>query len=658
MQRYKMNRDTAKLSLAAVCLLVGIAWLYSHGFAHELIFDDTSLLGPEPDFHFGFRELSEASFGALQRWWGEGWYWQRAANAGLHLATCVLLWLFSFRLVCRVGVNEKTAAWAALGATALWAFNPVAVYSVSYLIQRSMLMSTFFALAVMLTFMEVLRANTMARRLVWSVLTLVAYVLAMMSKEMAAPVLGLLFLLYVLWCRPSNKRLFVIGSTLGVILLAFAYGMFVWMGRDLGAAPEGNIALFWGPLISKSPAAADQLYALSVINQLWLYFYYGLLWALPLPQWMSIDMRTAFPSSVFELPHVLGAFLWVCMVGAAFYALVKAASDRVRLVGYLLLLPAAFFLTELVFVRVQEPFVLYRSYLWSIALAPLMALGISWVRLPVVPKGAVVLLLCGVWAVFSLDRIQSLKNERAVWKDAAEKIGQVPATEMRMGQWRAFLNYGIAELQAKNHKAAFQALEAARAFGVADVTYRTNQGANLLAAGQVPQAVALLEPLMNSAEDISPATYFNLAAAFKSSGQLGKALEAYDRGLRDDRVLGRVRVDALFDVSLIAIGLKKWGEAEAYLNELRRLDPEHVLGTVALANVQFEQGRVDEALEILSQAIERGPQAEFYHGKAFIYFKQGDLAAAEKNNRLSLELKPGNPMFSRLKSELAQKQVR
>ena len=61
---------------------------------------------------------------------------------------------------------------------------------------------------------------------------------------------------------------------------------------------------------------------------------------------------------------------------------------------------------------------------------------------------------------------------------------------------------------------------------------------------------------------------------------------------------------------------------------------------------------------MLTQAIERNPQAEFYHGKAFIYFKQGDLAAAEKNNRLSLELKPGNPMFSRLKSELAQKQVR
>lgn len=653
-----MNNDKVTLPFVAVCLLVGLMWLYSRGFAHELIFDDSSLLGPSSGFYFGFRDLAEVSFVAIQRWLGDGWYWQRAVNSGVHLGTALLIWLFSFRLVAHAGIDEKTAAWASLLATALWAFNPVAVYAVAYLIQRSMVMSTFFALAVMLAFIEALKASTLARRIVWCVVTLVAYDMALMSKEMAAPVLGLLFLIYILWCRPSTKVLLATGAVLGAGLVACAYGMFVWMGRELGAAPEGNIEQFWGPLISKSPAAADQLYVLSVINQLWLYFYYGFLWLFPLPQWLSIDIRTSFPSSVFELPQVLGVFLWLGMVGVSLYALVKGSSAKIRLLGFLLLVPAAFFITELVFVRVQEPFVLYRSYLWSIALPPLLALGIASMRLPIVIKGVAVLLLCGVWAYFSFDRIQSLKNELTVWKDATDKIVQVPGPDVRMGQWRAFLNYGIAELRVKNHKEAFQALEKARAFGVADVTYRTNQGANLLSAGQIPQAVALLEPLMNSEADIPPATYLNLAAAFKSSGQLGKALEAFDRGLRDDRVSGRARVDALFDAALVAMGLTKWDKAADYLYEVRRLSPGDVLGTVALANVEFEQGRADQALDMLTQAIERNPQAEFYHGKAFIYFKRGELSAAEKNNRLSLELKPGNPMFSRLKSEIAQKQGR
>lgn len=655
---HKLTDGTAKLWIVAMGLLAGLAWLYATGFNHELIFDDTSLLGPSPVFYVGFRELAELSFVVIGGLFGEGgWYWQRVVNAGLHVATTVLLWLFVFRLIRHADVELNTARWAALFATALWAFNPVAVYAVSYLIQRSSLMATFFALAVMLSFIELLRARTVAWRLAWGALVCVSYALALLSKEMAAPVLGVLFLIYVFWCRPSTKSLLVLGGVLGCAFVLYSVGLLAYMERNLGTAPEGNMALFLEPLIKKSPDVVDQLYVLSVVNQLWLYFYYGLLWLLPLPQWMSIDMRTSFPSSVVALPQVLGVFLWLGMVAGGLYALVKG-SPKIRLVGLLLLLPAVFYVSELVFVRVQEPFVLYRSYLWSIALPPLFALGISVLRLPMVTKGAALVLLCGVWAYFAFDRIQSLTNERTVWKDAVQKIGQVPASEMRMGQWRAFLNYGIAELQAKNHKAAFQALESARAFGVADVTYRTNQGANLLAAGQVAQAVTLLEPLMTSEEDIPPATYFNLAAAFKSSGQLAKALEAYGRGLRDSRVLGNVRVDALLDASLIAMGLKQWGEAEAYLNELRRLNPEHVLGTVALANVQFEQGRVDQALDILNQAIERGPQAEFYHGKAFIYFRQGDLAAAEKNNRLSLELKPGNPMFSRLKSELAQKQVR
>ncbi len=657
MQLQKLNRDAAKLSLVAVCLLVGLAWLYSRGFAHELIFDDVALLGPEPDFHFGFRELAEASFVVMQRWWGESWYAQRAVNAGLHLATSLLVWLFSYRLVCRAGVDVKTAAWAALGATALWSFNPVAVYSVSYLIQRSMLMSTFFTLVVMLSFMEVLRANALVQRLVWCVATLAAYVLALMSKEMAAPVLGVLFLLYVLWCKPSAKRFLVVGGALCIVLLVFGLGLLALMNRDFGAAPEGNIALFWGPLISKSPTAADQLYVLSVINQLWLYFYYGLLWVLPLPHWMSIDMRTTFPSSLFELPHVLGVFLWLGMVGVACYALVKVASDRIRLVGFLLLIPAALFTTELVFVRVQEPFVLYRSYLWSIALPPLVGLGIALLRVPGAVKATVVVALICFFAYFSNDRVQSLKNDRAVWKDAVEKIGGASAPSMRLGEWRAFLNYGAAEFRAKNYSDAFKAIEQARMLGVADTTYRLNQGAILLAAGQAPRAALLLEPLMER-ENVPAEAYFNLAAALKFTGHRAKALEAFDRGLLDKRVQTSEKVVVLFDAGIIAMELKKWDEAEKYLANLRSLEPAHTLGTIALANVQFEQGRVDEALEILTQAIERGPQAEFYHGKAFIYFKQGDLAAAEKYNRLSLELKPGNPMFSRLKSELAQKQVR
>lgn len=329
---HKWTNEVGKLWLAALGLLLALVWLYATGFNHDLIFDDTSLLGPTPVFYVGFRELAELSFVVIGAWFGEGWYWQRAANAALHLVTSLLLWLFVFRLIRHVDVDQKTASWAALLATAMWAFNPVAVYAVSYLIQRSMLMATFFTLAVMLSFIEVLRSNTTARRFVWGV-AIAAYVLALLSKEMAAPVLGVLFLIFVFWRRPNAKRTFLAGGARNCAI-GFGVALMAYMERDFGAAPESQMALFVGPLFQKSPSAADNLYALSVVNQLWLYFYYGLLWLLPLPQWLSIDMRTSFPSSVLAFPQVLGVFLWLSMVAGALYALLKG-SPKMRLGGLL-----------------------------------------------------------------------------------------------------------------------------------------------------------------------------------------------------------------------------------------------------------------------------------------------------------------------------------
>lgn len=646
--------------LIAAGMLCGLAWLYANSLNHELIFDDTGLLSGSYRLRFGFRNLADGSFFKVRDWFGQGWYWQRMLNVAIHMANSLLVGVMAFRLIRRVEVRVEVAGWAALFGAALWAFNPVAVYAVSYLTQRSILMATFFTLALILAFIEVLRTKIVWQRFAWALIVVAAYVLAIMSKEMAAPVVGVLFLLYVFWLQPRAKLVLVVGGVAAFACVLYAVGLLAYMERGLGAAPEGRLALFLEPLIKISPSVTEHIYALSIINQLWLFFCYGILWLVPLPVWLSIDVRMPFPVSIFEFPQFAGVFLWVGLVGVAFYALLKG-SAKARLIGFLLLLPAVLYVSELVFVRVQEPFVLYRSYLWSISLPVLGALVFSVLRWQIFSKGVALVLLCGVLSALSYNRIQSLKDERSVWKDAVEKTVKDSGAKVRPGQWRAFLNYGIAEYQQKNYKEAYQALETARAFGVADITYRLNQGANLLAWGQPAQALAVLEPLMlegGMKERVPAEAYFNLAAAYKLTGQGVKALAAFDRGLGDERISKKERINILLDAGLIAVGLKRWVAAEKYLSELLNLESNHVLGNVALANVQFEQGRVDQALEILTQAIERGPQAEFYHGKAFIYFKQGDLAAAEKNNRLSLELKPGNPMFSRLKNELAQKQVR
>ena len=87
-------------------------------------------------------------------------------------------------------------------AIAFFALNPVAVYAVDYLVQRSILMATLFVVLAFFFFARALRGNP------WLHLAaLASYVAAMMSKEhaMFAPLAAVP--IYVIVARPGAKRL-------------------------------------------------------------------------------------------------------------------------------------------------------------------------------------------------------------------------------------------------------------------------------------------------------------------------------------------------------------------------------------------------------------------------------------------------------------------
>ena len=102
------------------------------------------------------------------------------------------------------------------------------------------------------------------------------------------------------------------------------------------------------------------------MNQAYLFFEYGLRWFIPYSGWMSINMRPPFPVAWLTFPHVLGirGLSWPRVAGG-FFMLIRYR-DWKALIGISLLFPALLFATEFATVWVQDPFVLYRSYLWAI----------------------------------------------------------------------------------------------------------------------------------------------------------------------------------------------------------------------------------------------------------------------------------------------------
>lgn len=365
-------------------LLISLVALYSAGFGFGLIFDDAWILR-DPDFlkkplsfELKFRGLWEASYQAVSQVAGPDFYWQRLFNVLLHGVNAILLFVLTRLLVGRAeffgkqqGLPEDhegpgkaanriwLAVWAAVF---FWAFNPVAVYAVQYLTQRSTLMATGFILASLLAFLLTLEAKSKLQKSLGVLAVLLAYGMAVLSKEHAAPGIALLLPLYVYWVRPNNRQLWLGGVTLSVIALAAAIVFIGAKGWTLGAATEDRVRPFLAQLEGLRPGASESVYWLSLVNQAWLFFRYGLLWVLPWVGWMSVDIRPPFPLVWYALPQFLGVLAFLAFFGFGVWALLRR-QGRLALLGIVVVFPVLLFSTELAYVRLQEPFVLYRSYL-------------------------------------------------------------------------------------------------------------------------------------------------------------------------------------------------------------------------------------------------------------------------------------------------------
>jgi hypothetical protein len=105
------------------------------------------------------------------------------------------------------------------------------------------------------------------------------------------------------------------------------------------------------------------------------------------------------------------------------FRLVVRHRDWRALVGLSLLLPAILFGTEFMTVWVQDPFVLYRSYLWAIGVSGHRVRflhGTSPRALAVV--GTIVALL---FAWQAIERVVSLATPETAWTDAIKKLPEI-----------------------------------------------------------------------------------------------------------------------------------------------------------------------------------------------------------------------------------------
>ncbi|MDH3318240.1 MAG: tetratricopeptide repeat protein [Betaproteobacteria bacterium] len=366
--KHPVDQSSAGARVLQYALLaIACAALYGNFLSSPLVLDDLVLgeIGRPGTLRtilgLDLRWLPYVSIEWTRALMGDELHWLRLGNLALHVANASLLFLLFGRLFASVLPEESRVpaalplSWLAFSGALLFALNPAAVYGVAYLIQRSILMATLFSLATWILFLEGLIRDQ--RRWLWA--STLAYALAVFSKEHAvmAPAVALVLLLLL---RGPDKRL--LARVWPVFLLYAATAALVVLPIKsfgiIGAAyePDGARLLATQHVDPRNP------YPLALLTQGYLYFKYLLLWIVPNPAWMSIDMVERFAPRLWAWPETAGLIAFALYPLAALRLLWQRG--RKGLLGFALLAPWLMFATEISTVRIQEIFVLYRSYLW------------------------------------------------------------------------------------------------------------------------------------------------------------------------------------------------------------------------------------------------------------------------------------------------------
>lgn len=451
----------------------------------------------------------------------------RLVNILLHCGCLLVLQALVVQLLAWASSSETLALentgsvslrfrheWVAFGAVLPFALHPVAVYATVYLIQRTTLMATFFSL---LMWFFVLKALD-RRRGCWMGLAVICYYFAVYSKQHAVLVPMVAWALVFLYGGDLKTRrsppseiaekppVPACGTQASgahwplnqvTLILCFAACGVIALCATLSAA--SLLGSSYEPLLIYFREGADwhqkvfgleRMHWMSIITQCGLFFKYMALWIWADPSLMSVDMREVFREDIASPSAWLGVVAYLAFGGLALLLLWRGRAAPMRmlqhsqhsmdsrgkyakhasflgLMGLGMWVIWVLFPVELVSIRLQEIFVLYRSYLWMtggvIVLAALGNRALSYPRmrylLPLLVLPVIVMLAWGAH-----QRLSTFASDFALWNDAV-RLNEQRAGERGpvMGEERAYSNRGVARAQRHDYPGALADQDAALA---------------------------------------------------------------------------------------------------------------------------------------------------------------------------------------------------
>ncbi|XDF36385.1 tetratricopeptide repeat protein [Paracidovorax avenae] len=659
------TKPSVSLIVFGIAVVAAVLAIYLPAWDHALLFDDLALTDGTIFGSYGnllaFKQrlLSYGSFVWVDNLAGAGWWKQRLVNIALHLGTVAALYALVRDLLAHTRFPEEFEAQPHFTASrlaavrvgvALFAVNPMAVYAVAYLVQRSIVMATFFAVLACWCFVRGLSGRGAA----WYAGAVVAYAAAVLSKEHAVMVAAMAVPLYIHVRRPAWRTVAGIAGISALLVAVAAAVLFGVYGEFIGKVFDQRSIDLTRQLELLSPGITQRMYPLSILNEAALFFAYGFLWFVPNVMWMSVDLRPPFPLSFTAFPQVLGLLGYVALWVAAAWAVLRRRGV-LSLAGVALLFPLLLYVTEFATVWVQDPFVLYRSYLWAVGVPILVAIALTGFKpRAIYMLGAMVGL---VFALLAFERSASLRDDYTAWSDAAEKI-DVKAPANAVGRWRPFLNLGAYHLDRGSVAEAQKAFATAEALGALRGAARFNMGVALQQQKKHTEAIAAFDDAEKQGfKDLQ--LYYHRGESEFALGRYAQAYAQFDQGLRTELLgLSSAEMDRIRQLMHLrraesAIGANRFDDAIKDFNALLPASPSNPRLLLGLGMAHVGKGDTKEAIALFDQLIARAPNAAAYYGRAMAYRGSRQYAASLKDLDQAIRLDPRNPQYAQIRAEVA-----
>jgi len=313
--------------------------------------------------------------------------------------------------------GANAAAWAFIGA-AQFATHPVAVYGAGYLVQRTIVFATLFSLLSIVLFVRGLTRRSHADAITAALM----YSIAVLSKEHSVmlPAAAVLTVALV-----RTERRFAFRHAALYLSVCAPAAIFVtllsrWLIGESYEPDYGGVATQLEGVFGH--AMSDFSWSLSAVTQAGLFFKYLALWLWPDTRAMSIDVRVDFFQtwSAGWVILKVSAFVGFGVLGI----MLLRRGGRMGMAGFGMLFTWILFLAEFSTARFQEPFVLYRSYLWAPGV--LIALAATLSAFPLRATMAASVLAIPLLMYQAHERLVVFSSSFLLWEDAVAKLPEKP----------------------------------------------------------------------------------------------------------------------------------------------------------------------------------------------------------------------------------------